>query len=207
MFPKGIIPDFSRVVNDTYFKRIYPFPSIAAEKWYDKMKSKTALLVIDMLEDFIREDAPLEVPSGRDIIPAIQREIQRAHSQNQPVIYLCDRHAPKDPEFQYWHKHAVRGTKGAEIIPEIAPGPNDLVVAKTSYSGFFQSTLQETLKNLGVDKLRLTGVCTNICVLYTAADAAMRGFEVEVVDDATAALTDNDHQFALNQIHHVLKKR
>lgn len=171
------------------------------------MSAKQALLVIDMLEDFIREGSPLEVPAGRWIIPDIRREIDRAHQKNDPVIFLCDRHAPKDPEFQYWPKHAVRGTPGAEIIKELSPGPKDIVVAKTSYSGFFETTLHNTLNELGVEKVRLVGVCTNICVLYTAADAAMRGFDVDVVDDATAALTEGDHEFALRQIHNVLKKR
>jgi len=171
------------------------------------MKSQTALLVIDMLNDFIREGAALEVPAGRSIVKSIRREIDKAHKTNEPVIYLCDRHAPKDPEFQYWPKHAVRGTEGAEIIEELKPGPKDTVIAKTTYSGFFDSALQDTLKQLGVEKVRLVGVCTNICVLYTAADAVMRGYEAEVIDDATAALTDDDHNFALRQIHDVLKKR
>jgi nicotinamidase/pyrazinamidase len=171
------------------------------------MNSKTALLVIDMLEDFIREGAPLEVRAGRSIIQNVRREIDRAHENAEPVIYLCDRHAPQDPEFQYWPEHAVRGTPGAEIIGELKPDAKDIVVAKTTYSGFYGSSLQDTLKELGVEKIRLVGVCTNICVMYTTADAVMRGFDVEVIDDATAALTGDDHKFALRQIHDVLKKR
>jgi nicotinamidase/pyrazinamidase len=171
------------------------------------MTPKTALIIIDMLKDFIREGAPLEVPSARAIIKNVRREIDRAHKNGDPVIYLCDRHAPKDPEFQYWPEHAVRGTPGAEIIEELKPGPKDIVVAKTTYSGFFGSSLEETLKELGVEKIRLVGVCTNICVMYTTADAVMRGIDVEVIDDATAALTEEDHEFALRQIHEVLKKR
>ena len=61
-----------------------------------------ALLVIDMLNDFILEGAPLEVPGGRDIIPNIKREIDRAHQEGYPVYYLCDNHSEDDPELKVW---------------------------------------------------------------------------------------------------------
>jgi nicotinamidase-related amidase len=168
---------------------------------------REALLVIDMLNDFVREGAPLEVPRAREIIPNIQREIEKARNNDYPVIYLCDAHKPEDPEFKIWPPHCVEGTEGAEVINELKPAKDDFVIKKVSYSGFYNTKLEELLKSLGVQKLFLTGIVTNICVLYTGVDALMRGFEVEVIEDCVAGLNEEDHKFAIRQLKEILKPR
>lgn len=168
---------------------------------------REALLVIDMLNDFVREGAPLEVPRAREIIPNIQREIEKARKNDYPVIYLCDAHKLDDPEFKIWPPHCVEGTEGAEVIDELKPAKGDFVVKKISYSGFYNTKLEELLKSLGVQKLFLTGIVTNICVLYTGVDALMRGFEVEVIEDCVAGLNEEDHKFAIRQLKEILKPR
>lgn len=168
---------------------------------------REALLVIDMLNDFVREGAPLEVPRAREIIPNIQREIEKARNNDYPVIYLCDAHKPDDPEFKIWPPHCVEGTEGAEVIDELKPAKGDFVIKKISYSGFYNTKLEELLKSLGVQKLFLTGIVTNICVLYTGVDALMRGFEVEVIEDCVAGLNEEDHKFAIRQLKEILKPR
>lgn len=168
---------------------------------------RQALLVIDMLNDFVQEKAPLEVPKSRGIIPNIKREIDKARQNEIPVIYLCDAHKPDDPEFKIWPPHCIEGTEGAEVIEELKPDKDDFIVKKVSYSGFYNTKLEELLKSLGVQKLLLTGIVTNICVLYTGVDALMRGFEVEVIEDCVAGLNDDDHRFAIRQLKEVLKPR
>ncbi len=171
------------------------------------MERKKALLVIDMLNDFVREGAPLEVPQTRRIIPNIARRIEEARAKGVPVVYICDSHREDDPEFKVWPRHAVRGTEGAEVVDELRPKEGDMVVPKVSYSGFFQTDLDDRLRSLGVEELILTGCVTNICVLYTAVDAYMRGYYVDVPEDSVAALDPEDHRFALRQIKEVLKPR
>lgn len=166
-----------------------------------------ALLVVDMLEDFVAPDAPLEVPGARSIIPNIKREIDKARREGRPVVYVNDAHDAGDPEFEFWPPHAVAGSPGAEVVEELAPRPGDIVVEKKSYSGFYGTDLESRLKFLDVDQLTVTGVVTNICILYTSVDALMRGFKVEVPDDCVAALSDEDHRFALRQLRDVLKPR
>ncbi|HDI46043.1 MAG TPA: cysteine hydrolase [Candidatus Omnitrophica bacterium] len=168
---------------------------------------RQALLVIDMLNDFVREEAPLEVSKSREIIPNIKREIDKARQNEIPVIYLCDAHKPDDPEFKIWPPHCVEGTEGADVIEELKPDKDDFIVKKVSYSGFYNTKLEELLKSLGVQKLLLTGIVTNICVLYTGVDALMRGFEVEVIEDCVAGLNEDDHKFALRQLKEILKPR
>jgi nicotinamidase-related amidase len=160
---------------------------------------KEALLVIDMLNDFVLPGAPLEVPETRNVIRHIRREIDAARRSGRPVIYVCDAHAPHDKEFTKfgWPPHAVKGTKGAEVVADLKPAAGDLVVPKTTYSGFFGTTLEEDLKRLGVEAIRLTGCVTHICIMFTASDAVLRDYHVTVVSDGVAGITKEDHDAAL----------
>lgn len=171
-----------------------------------KNTKNEALLVIDMLNDFVLPGAPLEVPETRRVLGHIGREIDAAHAAGRPVLYLCDTHAPDDPEFSRfgWPPHAVRGTKGADIVDALLPRPGDAVVLKTTYSGFFRTDLDEILRKRGVDSLRLTGCVTHICVLFTASDAVLRGYSVTVVEDGVAGLAKEDHDAALRIMKNVM---
>ncbi|HYA86018.1 MAG TPA: isochorismatase family cysteine hydrolase [Nitrospirota bacterium] len=167
---------------------------------------KEALLIIDMLNDFVLPGAPLEVPETRSIIPVIVREIELARAGGKPVIFVCDAHAPDDKEFSKfgWPAHAIKGTKGAEIIAELTPARGDLVIPKTTYSGFFGTDLDKTLKQLGVDSLRLTGDVTHICILFTASDAVLRDYTVSVVEDGIAGISREDHEAAIRIMKNVM---
>jgi nicotinamidase/pyrazinamidase len=172
-------------------------------------KQQRALLVIDMLEDFVRPGAPLEVPRTRDILPALRRRVSRARREKDLVVYVCDSHRQNDPEFTRmgWPPHAVAGTKGAAVVREIAPEPGDVVVEKKTYSGFHRTHLPSVLRRHNIGSLSLSGCVTNICILYTAADAAMRGYDVTVEESVVAGLDDEAHRFALDQMEKVLGVR
>lgn len=167
--------------------------------------AKRALLIIDMLNDFIQDDAPLCVPGGKEIIPNIQQEIERAHQEEAPVIFVCDNHTEADPEMKVFPLHAITGTQGAEIVPELNPGTNENVVKKTRYDGFYQTNLEKLLITLGIRELTLTGVATEICINYTGAAAIMRGYKVDVPDDCVKALKEEDGRFALHMLRDVLQ--
>ncbi len=167
---------------------------------------KEALLIIDMLNDFVLEGAPLEVPETRKIIPVIKKEIKEARAKGIPIIYICDTHDKNDKEFSKfgWPAHAVKGTKGAEVIDELKPEKNDIVIKKTTYSGFYKTKLKETLKKLKVKNLRLTGCVTHICIMFTASDAVLRDYKVTVVESGVAGLAKEDHDAALRIMKNVL---
>jgi nicotinamidase/pyrazinamidase len=170
-----------------------------------QLKSTSALIVIDMLNDFIAKGSPLEVPRARRIIPRLKKRIARAHRERMPIIYLCDKHRKDDPEFSIWPRHAVNGTPGSEIINELKPRSRDYIIDKTTYSGFYRTKLEKLLKKLGTKKIIITGVLTEVCVLYTAVDAFMRGYQVEVPTDCVAGLDSAGHRFSLTQIKRILK--
>ncbi len=178
-----------------------------AKQIYPKGGVKRAVLVIDMLNDFVLEGAPLEVPGAREIIKNIKNQLNRAHRNRDPVIYLCDAHKKDDPEFSVWPVHAVKGTRGQEVVKELTPKKSDYIVNKTTYSGFFGTKLANLLKSLKVKELILTGVCTEICVLYTGVDALMKGYRIIIPEDCTAALTEEGKRFGLKQLNEVLKPR
>ena len=162
-----------------------------------------ALLITDMLNDFVNKGATLEVPTARTIIRNIKKEINKARKRHIPIIYCCDAHKDNDPEFKLWPRHAVKGTAGADVTEQLKPQKEDYVISKTYYSCFYKTSLDKLLKKLGTTHLILTGVVTNICILYTTAEAYMRGYKVVIPKNCVAALTKNEHQFALQQMQHV----
>lgn len=149
---------------------------------------KPALLIIDMLKDFATEDGSLFVPGSRRIIPVIRQVKDMLKERGVPVLYLNDAHAPDDPEFADWPPHAVRGSKGAEFIPELAPEEDDTVIEKVHIKGFDQPEVPAKLGELEADYLIVTGVATEYCVKETVLQARQRGLAVTIVDDAIAGV-------------------
>lgn len=168
-----------------------------------------ALLVIDMLEDFVRPGAPLEVPDNRKILPAVRRRIAQARKKGELVVYVCDAHRKNDPEFSRmgWPPHAVAGSPGAAVIEPISPEPGDVIVEKKSYSGFHRTALSSVLRRHGVRRLALSGCVTNICILYISYEAVVRGYEVSVDERLVAGLDRKSHSFALDQMEKILGVR
>jgi nicotinamidase-related amidase len=167
-----------------------------------------ALVVIDMLVDFVRQDGALYCgPTMAEILPVVAKEISRARAADEPVVYLTDAHLPDDAEFAMFPPHAIRDTPGAAVVPEVAPRPGDVVVRKRRYSGFHGTDLDVTLRELKVDTIRIVGVCTNICVLYTAADARNLGYDVEIVSDGVTTFDAEAHRFALRELDRTLRAR
>ncbi|MGB9740949.1 MAG: cysteine hydrolase family protein, partial [Candidatus Bathyarchaeales archaeon] len=122
---------------------------------------KMAVIVIDMLNDFVTGD--LKCERARKIIPNIKKLIEAARRHNVPVIYSNDAHYPQDAEVvNKWGKHAIKGTKGAEVIPELKPTEKDYVTEKRTYSGFYETGLDPLLRSLyngeGVKTVILTGL-------------------------------------------------
>lgn len=164
-----------------------------------------AFLIVDMLNDFVSPGAPLEVPHNREIIPALKKRLAAARSAKIPILYICDAHSPDDPEFSRmgWPPHAVQGTVGAEIVAELAPEVSDTVLCKTTYSSFYQTRLEETLRQMEIDELIVTGCVSNICIMSAVSDAALRGFKVRVPVDSVASIDPADGEFAFRQMANV----
>ena len=164
-----------------------------------------ALIVIDMLKDFIQEGGALETgPAGRDIIPFIKEKIQEFRESDYPIIYVCDNHETDDKEFQMFPPHCVKDTEGSKIIPELEVLEGDKIIKKRRYSAFYGTDLDLFLRDNQVDEIYLVGVCTNICVLYTAADARNISYKVNIFKDGVASFDEEAHKFALKEMENTL---
>ena len=159
-----------------------------------------------MLNDFVT--GKLEVKRTKYIIPNLKKLITAARNNNVPVIYSNDAHYSQDTEVvEKWGNHAIKGTKGAEVIPELKPAEKDYIVEKRTYSGFYETGLDPLLRSLykgeGVKTVLLGGLHTNMCVRHTAADAFFRGYKIIVAADGCEAFTQKDHEEGLKYLEYV----
>jgi len=161
---------------------------------------RTAVLVVDMQNDFVHERGALVVPAAAATVDPIRRLLRRARAAGVPVVYTQDWHAPDDAEFRIWPPHCVAGTWGAEVVDPLAPRPEEARIHKTTYDPFFRTDLDALLAGRGVENLVVVGTVANICVLHAAASAALRGIRPVVPQDGVSALAPFDQLFALRQI-------
>ena len=165
---------------------------------------KRVLLVIDMLNDFMDPRGILFCgEKARSIIPVIQSLIRDFTNKNEPIIYLADAHQKHDKEFELFPQHAIKGSWGAEIIPELKPPEKAWVVEKTRFSGFFGTQLEEILKSLQPEEVWVTGVCTSICVMDTVGDLHNRDIRPVVVENGVADFDDQFHELALARMERI----
>ena len=157
-----------------------------------KKLESPAILVVDMLNDFVT--GSLACDRGKAIVPATAELLDAAREKGIPVIFCNDAHiAGIDRELKLWGDHAIAGTKGAEVIPELKLSDKDYVVPKRRYSGFFQTDLDTLLKELGVKTVVMTGLHAHMCVRHTSADAYCLGYDVVVAKQATDSFTEEDY--------------
>ena len=161
--------------------------------------ARTALVVVDMQNDFVSEGGGLLVPDAEATIPAVRALLELARAHGMRVVYCQDTHRDRDPEWRIWPEHAREGSWGWEIVDELAPGRDDVVLRKLRYDAFYGTPLDHLLRQWGVDTLVICGTVANICVHYTAASAALRGYEVVVPRDALSALDPFDLESSLRQ--------
>lgn len=160
-----------------------------------------ALLVIDMLKDFIDEGGALETGAGgREIIEFVKTKIDEFRESEDLVVYIADNHEENDLEFDMFPPHCIENTEGSNIIDELEVLPCDKLIKKRRYSAFYGTDLDLTLRERGINEIYLVGVCTNICVLYTSADARNISYKVTVFKDGVASFDNEAHEFALKEL-------
>ena len=162
--------------------------------------AETALIVVDMQNDFVEPEGTLFVPEAPKTVPAIRRLLEKARLAGARVVYTQDWHPENDPEFAIWPRHVVQGTWGAQIVDELKPLPGETVLQKARYDGFYGTQLEHLLHLWGIKHVVVVGTVANICVLHTAGSAALRWYNVVLPEDGTSALTPFDLESALRQV-------
>ena len=162
------------------------------------------VLVVDMVVGFMEPGHNLYCgDESREIIPRVQALIEREQADGGNVIFICDTHDPDDLEFQMFPVHCVRGTEEAEVITELRDYEGE-TIRKRRYSAFFETHLEDRLAELDPDKVIVCGVCTDICVMHTAADARNRDYAVDVPTDCVASFDPEAHRYALDHMEKIL---
>jgi nicotinamidase-related amidase len=160
---------------------------------------RTALIVVDMQNDFVKEGGTLVVPDAEGTIPAIQSLLALARGSGMKLVFTQDTHGQDDPEWTMWPEHVREDSWGWRIVDELAPQEGELVIRKVRYDAFYGTHLDHFLRLWGVDTLIICGTVANICVHYTAASAALRWYDVIIPKDATSALFPFDLESSLRQ--------
>jgi nicotinamidase/pyrazinamidase len=167
----------------------------------------TALIVVDVQNDFADPAGSLSVAGGDRIVPTVDREIEMATANGAIVVATQDWHPPRTPHFAVdggpWPVHCVAGTWGAELhpalaLPDDAPRVRKGTNGEDGYSGFtmrdpvsggmIPTELEALLRDAGVQDVVVTGLATDYCVKATALDAVRLGFGTAVLTDAVAAV-------------------
>ena len=159
----------------------------------------TALLIVDMISDFEFEGGDKLCRNALRAAENISNLKKRAKEYCAPVIYVNDNYGRWNEDFRTMAARIRSGSKRGRPITELlAPQENDLYILKPQRSGFYETPLSVLLQSLRVSNLDICGVTTDICVLFTAHDAYMRGFRVFVPEDCCAAVESEHHSEALS---------
>lgn len=175
-------------------------PKIEVAERVELPADKTALIIIDMQNDFVHEKGRLYVAKAKETIGPIRRLLENARKHKVMTIFTKDTHYPGDPEFKIWGEHALKSTWGWEIIDELKPLRGEIIIEKTRYDAFYGTPLDDLLRAYNISNLIIVGTVANICVLHTVAGAALRWYRIYVPIDSISALNEFDYYVALRQI-------
>lgn len=160
-----------------------------------------AILVVDMLNEFLEPGGEMVLLEGRHIIEPLNRLLREAREHGVRVVWLCDEHPlADDKEFEKRVPHCRAGTWNAAVIDAMEVAPHELRIAKRRYSGFFGTALDLHLREWGIRQVVVTGVVTNICVRSTVHDAYFLGYDVFVPEDCVSATSDREQASSLYDI-------
>jgi nicotinamidase-related amidase len=170
--------------------------------------ARSALLVVDMQNDFVREGAPQEVPQARLVIETIADLIAAFRHSDRPVVYTRFTAGPRRTLLWTWSPECGPAERscwpgeirrygdreepleGHAVIPELAPRPGESAVDKYGYGGFHNTTLENVLRAQGANQVVVTGTVTQICVEETVREGFHRELEMVVVSDGVASFDE-----------------
>jgi nicotinamidase-related amidase len=176
---------------------------------------KSALIIVDMQNDFVRVGAPLEVPDARKTIQSNQALIQAFRKRNLPVVYTKFVSHPHyyilwdwspqcaPPTKCCWKEHEraysdIGGRRQCtDIIDELQPLQQDIIVEKYGYGAFHDTSLEKVIRSRGLNSVVITGTVTQICVEETAREAFHHGLRTTVVEDAVSSFAPDLHAATL----------
>lgn len=163
-----------------------------------KITVPPAVIVVDMINDYLEPEGLLYCQNCRRIIPNLKLLLEFSRNREWPVYYV---NTCLDNENQplavQWGLHACRGTRGAKIVDDLAPRPGDKIIEKATYDGFYNTNLETELKKAKTQWVIVCGIHTHVCVLMTAVAAFNRGYKVLVLGDCMISDKTASHESRL----------
>jgi len=164
---------------------------------------KIALLVLDMQAYFLEPESHAFVPSAPAIVRGINRMVEAFTERDWPVVYT--RHLNTDEDagmMSVWWRDTINAQSAYSHIVKQFETAKAIVLNKPQYDAFFNTMLEETLRERGVEQVIITGVMTHLCCETTARSAFMRDFEVFFAVDGTATYYEALHRASLMTLSH-----
>ena len=165
--------------------------------------TRNVIIVIDMLNDFIGEKAPLRCPGGEEIVPNLQKLLAWARQRDNDdvqIVHIQEAHRKNDADFRVRPVHAVAGTWGSDFIDELKPEGDEYVIPKRRHSAFAHTDLDLYLREENIDTIVVTGVWTNVCVRSTATDGLALAYRVISLSDGIHSKTQEMHEYGMNDL-------
>jgi nicotinamidase-related amidase len=170
--------------------------------------ARTALLLIDVVNDLSFPGSNVLVEQAEPMSMRLAAFKKRAAKAGVPIIYVNDNFGQWRSDFRQTVTHCCsQASPGHVVSRRLKPTAQDYFVLKPKHSGFYDTTLETLLSDLGITRVIVTGIAGNICVLFTANDAYMRGLRIYAPADCIVSNTADDNEYALRQIEIVLKGR
>jgi nicotinamidase-related amidase len=166
----------------------------------------TALLLIDVINDLAFDGAESLIEAAELMAPTLAVLKRRATARGIPVIYINDNFGRWRSDFHQTVAHCTsRGSAGRRVAQALRPTERDFFVLKPRHSGFHDTSLDTLLRVLRIRRVIVTGMAGDICVLFTANDAYMRGLRILAPADCIVSNTADANDAALRQIAQILK--
>ena len=160
--------------------------------------AESAILVVDMQNDWVLPSSPVHVSGAYATMPAISKFLEYGRSKDWAIIYIYRIHRPSGIDAELFRRHffidahplCIAGTPGAAIPDEIKPKHGDIIITKQRFSAFFQTDLDLVLRGLGAKKIYVTGTQYPNCIRATAVDSMCLDYDTTVVTDCCSAATE-----------------
>ncbi|MFW5965086.1 MAG: cysteine hydrolase family protein [Natronomonas sp.] len=165
----------------------------------------TAVVVVDMQNGFCHPDGSLYAPGSEGAIRPCVDLVDDARAAGASVVFTRDVHPPEQfegnhyyDEFDRWGEHVLEGSWDAELVEELDPRDDELVVVKHTYDAFHRTELEGWLESHAVDDLLICGTLANVCVLHTAGSAGLRDYRPILLEDAVGYIEEDHREYALD---------
>jgi nicotinamidase-related amidase len=163
-------------------------------------------MVIDMINTYDHPDAEQLRASVKATLPVMVEQIERAREDDMLTIYVNDNFGRWRSNLKSLVSYCLESkVRGQEIVKRLRPAGDDYFILKPKHSGFYSTPLQILLEHLGASRLIITGLTADSCVMFTANDAYVRGYELYIPEDCVASIEKDENEESLQHMHRVLR--